>query len=145
MSLPLTKEQQAHRQQATLKLARDVLLLEANEINALASRLDSQFTDAVTLILQCKGRVVVSGMGKSGHIGGKIASTFASTGTPAFFMHPAEASHGDLGMITEGDIVIALSNSGESDEILAIMKLQDRIAGDRHPIFPGEAPNPTVV
>ena len=121
MSLPLTKEQQAHRQQATLKLARDVLLLEANEINALASRLDSQFTDAVTLILQCKERVVVSGMGKSGHIGGKIASTFASTGTPAFFMHPAEASHGDLGMITEGDIVIALSNSGESDEILAIV------------------------
>ena len=95
MSLPLTREQQAHQQQATLKLAGEILLLEANEINALASRLDSQFTDAVALILQCKGRVVVSGMGKSGHIGGKIASTFASTGTPAFFMHPAEASHGD--------------------------------------------------
>ena len=107
--------------QATLELARDVLLLEASEINALATRLDGQFTDAVALILQCKGRVVVSGMGKSGHIGGKIASTLASTGTPAFFMHPAEASHGDLGMITAGDIVIALSNSGESDEILAIV------------------------
>ena len=107
--------------QATLSLARDVLLLEASEINALATRLDGQFTDAVALILQCKGRVVVSGMGKSGHIGGKIASTLASTGTPAFFMHPAEASHGDLGMITAGDIVIALSNSGESDEILAIV------------------------
>lgn len=107
--------------QATLALARDVLLLEASEINALATRLDGQFTDAVALILQCKGRVVVSGMGKSGHIGGKIASTLASTGTPAFFMHPAEASHGDLGMITAGDIVIALSNSGESDEILAIV------------------------
>jgi len=107
--------------QATLELARDVLLLEASEINALATRLDSQFTDAVALILKCKGRVVVSGMGKSGHIGGKIASTLASTGTPAFFMHPAEASHGDLGMITAGDIVIALSNSGESDEVLAIV------------------------
>ena len=111
----------ATTKQATLELARDVLLLEASEINALATRLDGQFTDAVALILQCKGRVVVSGMGKSGHIGGKIASTLASTGTPAFFMHPAEASHGDLGMITAGDIVIALSNSGESDEILAIV------------------------
>lgn len=108
-------------QQPTLALARDILLLEANEIKALANRLDDNFTDAVALILQCQGRIVVSGMGKSGHIGGKIASTFASTGTPAFFMHPAEASHGDLGMITAGDIVIALSNSGESDEILAII------------------------
>lgn len=111
----------ATSKQASLALARDVLLLEAAEINALASRLNGQFTDAVALILQCKGRVVVSGMGKSGHIGGKIASTLASTGTPAFFMHPAEASHGDLGMITAGDVVIALSNSGESDEILAIV------------------------
>lgn len=107
--------------QPTLSLARDVLLLEASEIHALANRLDDNFTNAVNLILRCQGRVVVSGMGKSGHIGGKIASTFASTGTPAFFMHPAEASHGDLGMITAGDIVIALSNSGESDEILAII------------------------
>jgi arabinose-5-phosphate isomerase len=114
---PLSKE----NKQPTLQLARDILLLEANEINALASRLNGQFSDAVALVLQCKGRVVVSGMGKSGHIGGKIASTLASTGTPAFFMHPAEASHGDLGMITAGDIVIALSNSGESDEILAII------------------------
>ena len=105
----------------TLDLARDILLLEAREIDALALRLDDNFTAAVSLILNCKGRVVVSGMGKSGHIGGKIASTLASTGTPAFFMHPAEASHGDLGMITAGDIVIALSNSGESDEILAIV------------------------
>jgi arabinose-5-phosphate isomerase len=111
----------AANKQSTLLLARDILLLEANEINALASRLDAQFSDAVNMILQCTGRVVVSGMGKSGHIGGKIASTLASTGTPAFFMHPAEASHGDLGMITRGDIVIALSNSGESDEILAIV------------------------
>jgi len=121
MSSPINAHKPAPGKQPTLLLARDILLLEANEINALASRLNGQFTDAVALILQCKGRVVVSGMGKSGHIGGKIASTFASTGTPAFFMHPAEASHGDLGMITTGDIVIALSNSGESDEILAIV------------------------
>lgn len=105
----------------TLVLAHQVLQLEANEIVALSQRLDDRFISAVSLILQCQGRVVVSGMGKSGHIGGKIASTFASTGTPAFFMHPAEASHGDLGMIMAGDIVIALSNSGESDEILAII------------------------
>jgi arabinose-5-phosphate isomerase len=105
----------------TLSLAQEVLQLEAAEINALAKRLDHQFTDAVALVLNCRGRVVVSGMGKSGHIGGKIASTLASTGTPAFFMHPAEASHGDLGMITADDIVIALSNSGESDEVLAII------------------------
>ncbi len=121
MSSLLNEHKLATTKQPTLLLARDILLLEANEINALATRLDSQFSDAVALILQCKGRVVVSGMGKSGHIGGKIASTLASTGTPAFFMHPAEASHGDLGMITAGDIVIALSNSGESDEILAIV------------------------
>lgn len=107
--------------QPVLTLAREVLRLEASEIAALAQRLDDNFERAVKLILQCKGRVVVSGMGKSGHIGGKIASTFASTGTPAFFMHPGEASHGDLGMITSGDIVLALSNSGESDEVLAIV------------------------
>lgn len=125
MSSPLSQKKPAANmraiQQPTLALARDILLLEASEIDALAKRLDDNFTRAVDLILQCQGRVVVSGMGKSGHIGGKIASTFASTGTPAFFMHPAEASHGDLGMITTGDIVIALSNSGESDEILAIV------------------------
>lgn len=108
-------------QAQTLALAKEVLHLESSEINALAQRLDHRFSEAVSLILECKGRVVVSGMGKSGHIGGKIASTLASTGTPAFFMHPAEASHGDLGMITAVDVVIALSNSGESDEILAII------------------------
>jgi arabinose-5-phosphate isomerase len=104
-----------------LDLARKVLSIEAKEIEALATRLDMQFSAAVQLILNCKGRVVVSGMGKSGHIGGKIAATLASTGTPAFFMHPAEASHGDLGMITQDDVVIALSNSGESDELLNIL------------------------
>ncbi|MFA6042025.1 MAG: KpsF/GutQ family sugar-phosphate isomerase, partial [Methylophilus sp.] len=86
-----------------------------------AQRLDAEFEKAVSLILQCQGRVVVSGIGKSGHIGRKIAATLASTGTPAFFMHPAEASHGDLGMITGQDVVLALSNSGESNEIISIL------------------------
>ena len=112
---------------AILELARQVLTIEANEITALALRLNGSFEAAVALILQCDGRVVVSGMGKSGHIGGKIAATLASTGTPAFFMHPAEASHGDLGMITKGDVVIALSNSGESDELLNILPTIKRL------------------
>jgi arabinose-5-phosphate isomerase len=116
-----SSEAHAMNQEKTLQLAREILQLEASEVQLLAQRLDQHFTNAVSCILACKGRVVVSGMGKSGHIGGKIASTFASTGTPAFFMHPAEASHGDLGMITAGDVVIALSNSGESDEVLAIV------------------------
>jgi len=111
----------------TMALARKVLTIEAQEIQALASRLDANVDVAVQLILQCKGRVVVSGMGKSGHIGNKIAATLASAGTPAFFMHPAEASHGDLGMITEGDVVIALSNSGESDELLNILPTIKRL------------------
>jgi arabinose-5-phosphate isomerase len=111
----------------TLALARSVLNIEAHEISALAARLDASFEAAVQLILNCQGRVVVSGMGKSGHVGGKIAATLASTGTPAFFMHPAEASHGDLGMITEGDVMIALSNSGESDELLNIVPTVKRL------------------
>jgi arabinose-5-phosphate isomerase len=110
-----------------IDLARDVLLTEARAVEALAQRLDDSFPQAVNLILQCRGRVVVSGMGKSGHIGRKIASTLASTGTPAFFMHPGEASHGDLGMITAHDVVLALSNSGESDELLAIIPLLKRL------------------
>ena len=85
-----------HIKPSTLELARNVLSIEAHEISALAARLDANFEAAVQLILHCQGRVVVSGMGKSGHVGGKIAATLASTGTPAFFMHPAEASHGDL-------------------------------------------------
>lgn len=104
-----------------LALAREVLRIEAREVEALAARLDDGFVRAVALMMQCQGRVVVSGMGKSGHIGRKIASTLASTGTPSFFMHPAEASHGDLGMITGQDVVLALSNSGESGELLAIV------------------------
>lgn len=101
--------------------ARNVLLHEADEIRQLAARLGSAFEAAVHMILDCRGRIVVTGMGKSGHIGGKIAATLASTGTPAFFMHAAEASHGDLGMITAEDVVIALSNSGQSDEIINIL------------------------
>ncbi|HEY9322192.1 MAG TPA: KpsF/GutQ family sugar-phosphate isomerase [Candidatus Methylopumilus sp.] len=111
----------------TLERARQVLEIEAQEISSLANRLDDHFVNAVQLILHCDGRVVVSGMGKSGHIGRKLASTFASTGTPSFFMHPAEASHGDLGMITSNDIVIFLSNSGKSDELISILPVIKRI------------------
>ena len=128
MSPTLLQSGRSHSPKAgTLELARSVLMIEAQEITALANRLDANFDAAVLLILQCQGRIVVSGMGKSGHIGGKIAATLASTGTPAFFMHPAEASHGDLGMITAGDVVIALSNSGESDELLNILPTIKRL------------------
>lgn len=111
---------------SALELARRVLTIEAEAVSALIDRLDGRFLDAVNLILGCKGRVVVSGIGKSGHIGRKIASTMASTGTPAFFVHPAEASHGDLGMIQAEDILIALSYSGESAELLTIIPLIKR-------------------
>ncbi|MFN0314654.1 MAG: KpsF/GutQ family sugar-phosphate isomerase [Burkholderiales bacterium] len=105
---------------------RRVLEIEADAVSALAARLDSEFARAVELILRCTGRIVVSGIGKSGHIAHKIASTLASTGTPAFFVHPAEASHGDLGMISAQDVVVALSNSGESEELLSIVPLIKR-------------------
>jgi arabinose-5-phosphate isomerase len=105
----------------SLELARQVLAIEAQGVSELIGRLDGQFLAAVELILNCKGRVIVSGIGKSGHIARKIASTMASTGTPAYFVHPAEASHGDLGMITRDDVLIALSNSGESAELLTIV------------------------
>lgn len=104
-----------------LDLARQVLRIEAEAVLALVDRINGAFLRALELILNCHGRVIVSGMGKSGHVGRKIASTLASTGTPAFFVHPAEASHGDLGMITRDDVLIALSNSGESAELLAIV------------------------
>jgi arabinose-5-phosphate isomerase len=109
-----------------LELARAVLDIEADAVRGLKERLGAPFLEAHRLILGTRGRVVVTGMGKSGHIGNKIASTLASTGTPAFFMHPAEASHGDLGMITEHDVVIAISYSGESDEIGRILPLIKR-------------------
>lgn len=104
-----------------LNWAREVLRIEAESLHEIAAELDGGFTRAADALLQCRGRVVIMGMGKSGHIGRKIAATMASTGTPAFFVHPAEAAHGDLGMIVDGDAVIAISNSGESDEIAAII------------------------
>ena len=116
----------APEESAALSMAREVLEIEAKAISDLIHKLDRHFTAAVELILKCRGRVVVSGMGKSGHIARKIASTLASTGTPAFFVHPAEASHGDLGMVARDDVLIALSNSGESDELLAIVPLIKR-------------------
>ena len=114
-----------------LNRAKEVLAIEAEAIALLSKRLDqptqqAQFLNAVALLLHCKGRVVVSGIGKSGHIARKIASTLASTGTPAFFVHPAEASHGDLGMVTQQDVLVALSYSGESAELLTIVPLIKR-------------------
>ncbi|MBI3545532.1 MAG: KpsF/GutQ family sugar-phosphate isomerase [Gammaproteobacteria bacterium] len=109
------------------QLGREVIQLEAEALTALANRIDGQFAKACQLILDSEGRVIVTGMGKSGHVGGKIAATLASTGTPAFFVHPGEASHGDLGMITPADIVIAISNSGETEEILTILPIIKRM------------------
>ena len=104
-----------------------VIDTEAQAIAALRERIDDRFAQACRHLLACRGRVVVSGMGKSGHVGGKIAATLASTGTPAFFVHPGEASHGDLGMITSQDVVLALSNSGETDELVNILPLIKRL------------------
>jgi arabinose-5-phosphate isomerase len=106
---------------------RRVLATEAEAVAALADRLGEEFAAACQLLLACRGRTVVTGMGKSGHVGGKIAATLASTGSPSFFLHPAEASHGDIGMITSGDVVIALSNSGETAELLTILPLIKRL------------------
>ena len=105
----------------------ETLKIEAEAVENLIPRIDEEFVSAVEEILKCRGRVVVTGMGKSGHVGRKIAATLASTGTPAFFMHPAEAYHGDLGMITENDIVVAISNSGESSEVVNILPVIRRI------------------
>ena len=109
-----------------LEIARKVLRIEANAVMGLIERLDSGFQDAVYIIYESKGKVIVTGMGKSGLIGKKIAATLASTGTPAFFMHPAEASHGDLGMVSSEDVVIAISNSGETDELLDLIPFLKR-------------------
>src|SRR3990167_5319527 len=108
------------------QFGRDVIQIEADALAALAKRVDTQFAHACEIILAGSGRVIVIGMGKSGHVGNKIAATLASTGTPSFFVHPGEASHGDLGMITPDDVVLALSNSGESDELLAIVPFLKR-------------------
>jgi arabinose-5-phosphate isomerase len=115
MTKPLTATPRA------LELGREVLNIEAAAVQALSQRLDEHFLHALDLILSCHGRVIVSGMGKSGHIARKIAATMSSTGTPAYFVHPGEASHGDLGMITSDDVIIALSYSGESQELMMIV------------------------
>jgi arabinose-5-phosphate isomerase len=110
----------------TLQLARETLDIEAAALRRMQDRLDQRFVEAVNMVLAVQGRVVVTGMGKSGHIGRKIAATLASTGTPAMFVHPGEASHGDLGMIKTVDVVLAISNSGESDELIAILPVLKR-------------------
>lgn len=109
------------------QLGQAVIEIEAAAVSALSSRIDSHFAKACQYLIGCNGRVVVIGMGKSGHIGGKIAATLASTGTPAFFVHPGEASHGDMGMITKQDVVLALSNSGETPEIITLLPLIKRL------------------
>src|SRR5512134_1471308 len=111
-----------------LELAARTLDIEAQALGGVKARLSASFTQAVQVILASRGRVVVMGMGKSGHVGRKIAATLASTGTPAMFVHPAEASHGDLGMVTTGDLVLAISNSGESDELAAIIPAIKRLS-----------------
>jgi len=118
-----------HDEARAVAMGRQVLEIEAAAVAALARRLGQQFADAVALILDSRGRVVVSGIGKSGHIAKKLAATFASTGTPAYFVHAAEAVHGDLGMITRDDVLIAISNSGENDELLTIVPLVKRLGG----------------
>jgi arabinose-5-phosphate isomerase len=111
---------------SALELARRVLAIEAEAVRALIARLDERFLAAISLILSCPGRVIVSGMGKSGHIARKIASTLSSTGTAAYFVHPAEAGHGDLGMVQRGDIFVAISHSGESAELVEILPMVKR-------------------
>ena len=115
----------AQAQQAQ-ELARKTFAIEASAVLGLSDRVDARFSQAVALMLGCSGRVVVMGMGKSGHVGRKVAATLSSTGTPAMFVHPGEASHGDLGMITPGDVVLAISNSGESEELTLILPLLAR-------------------
>src|SRR3546814_16531495 len=109
-----------------IETAQRTIRLEIEAVEQLNARIDADFVQACELILGCKGRVVVVGMGKSGHVGRKIAATLASTGTAAFFVHPAEASHGDMGMITQDDVVLALSNSGTHSEIVTLLPLTQR-------------------
>ncbi len=122
----MTLQTQDVRSDQVLAMARRVLRIEAEAVTALSDRLDAHFVCAVSTILARRGRVIVTGIGKSGHIGRKIAATLASTGTPAYFVHAAEAAHGDLGMITPDDVVIMLSNSGSSEELLTILPLVKR-------------------
>lgn len=115
-----------NKRDSYISSAKKVLTIEANAVLALQSEINDNFIEICELLRGCSGRVVVTGMGKSGHVGSKIAATLASTGTPAFFVHPAEASHGDLGMLTDHDVVLALSNSGETDEIISILPIISR-------------------
>ena len=108
--------------ESLIEVARQAVSIEIDGLRAQLPRLGPDFARACRICLDCRGRVVVTGMGKSGHIAGKIAATLASTGTPAFFVHPGEASHGDIGMITRDDVLLVLSNSGETDEILTILE-----------------------
>ncbi|MEJ2694303.1 MAG: KpsF/GutQ family sugar-phosphate isomerase [Candidatus Thiodiazotropha sp.] len=125
--MPIKSLSTEQRMSQVIDLGRAVIETEAAAIKALLERLDERFEQACHYLLQCRGRIVVTGMGKSGHIGNKIAATLASTGSPAFFVHPGEASHGDLGMITSQDVVLALSNSGETSELLIILPLLKRL------------------
>lgn len=127
MQLESLDEITVTEEQALCQLARAVLHTEAQAVADLAIRIDAAFAKACQYLLHCKGRIVVTGMGKSGHIGSKIAATFASTGSPAFFVHPGEASHGDLGMITRQDVVVALSYSGQTQELLVLVPLLQRL------------------
>ncbi len=115
------------RHDALIQLGQSVISTEIDALHALSQRINDAFVEACQMMLDCTGRIVVLGMGKSGHIGNKIAATLASTGTPAFFVHPGEASHGDLGMLVKGDVVLSLSNSGETDEILTILPIIKRL------------------
>jgi len=110
-----------------LEHAKRVLKIEADAVNALIDRVGESFEKSVQLVMDCRGRVVVTGMGKSGHVGTKIAATLASTGTPALFLHPAEGGHGDLGMVTRGDVVIAISNSGTTEELVKLLPVFKRL------------------
>jgi arabinose-5-phosphate isomerase len=130
--------------QRMIERAVETLRIESEAIRLLQSRIDATFAHACEIVLACRGRVVVSGIGKSGHIGRKIAATLASTGTPAFFVHPTEASHGDLGMITPDDVFLALSNSGSTEELLAIVPLVKR-RGARLIAITGNAASPLAV
>ncbi|MFC7407585.1 KpsF/GutQ family sugar-phosphate isomerase [Hydrogenophaga atypica] len=123
----MTSPTSSFNPERALSMAREALDIEAQAVQALGQRLGDGFVLAVTTVLGSQGRVVVMGMGKSGHVGRKIAATLASTGTPAMFVHPAEASHGDLGMVTPGDVVLAISNSGESEELTVLLPLIKRM------------------
>ncbi|MBU3020935.1 KpsF/GutQ family sugar-phosphate isomerase [Aestuariibacter sp. A3R04] len=112
---------------AYIESAKRVIKIESDAVSALTDRLNEHFTAACTCLAGCQGKVVVSGMGKSGHIGNKIAATLASTGTPAFFMHPGEANHGDLGMLSSSDVLLAISNSGETNELLSLLPVVKRL------------------